>query len=141
MSHRTFAAATAAALSLAGLAQGQVLFDVMPGDFAVQSMSRDGSWMVGTNNNGDVVRWSQGTGYQTLYSGANYNGFMGISDDGTRVTATIYDGSGTATPGVWTQGLGWTELGPIDGGGVSGEDGSAYAISGDGSTVTGLAWR
>lgn len=120
---------------------GQVGFDIMPGDFVVHSMSHDGAWMVGSNNNGDVVRWSQGTGYQTLYNAANYNGIMGISDDGSRVTATIYDNAGTATPGVWTEGSGWITLGPISGGGVDGEDGSAYAISGDGSTVTGLAWR
>lgn len=139
---KSFSIAIPALLTLcAAGAMGQVSFDIMPGDFAVQAMSRDGAWMVGTNNNGDVVRWSQGTGYETLYSGAHYNGIMGISDDGARVAASIYDNAGTATPGVWTEGLGWTTLGPISGGGVPGEDGSAYGISGDGSTVTGLAWR
>jgi probable HAF family extracellular repeat protein len=137
------AAASVSAL-LAACAPGalaQVAFDLLPGDFAVQAMSRDGSWMVGSNNNGDVVRWSQGAGVEVLYSAAHYNGIMGISDDGSRVAASIYDNAGTATPGVWTQGQGWTTLGPIPGGGVDGEDGSAYGISGDGSTVTGLAWR
>lgn len=139
MTHRTLA--TAVALGLAGLAQAQVTFDVMPGDFAVHDMSHDGTWMVGSNSNGDVVRWSQGAGYEVLYTGAHFNGSMSISDDGSRVSATVFDNAGTATPGVWTQGAGWTTLGPIPGGGVAGEDGSAYAISGDGSTVTGLAWR
>ncbi|QKK07314.1 MAG: hypothetical protein HND58_03535 [Planctomycetota bacterium] len=139
MHRHTTHAAIAAVLGLAGAAHAQISYNPI-GDFAVSDQSADGTWLAGKLGN-NIARWSADTGFETLYVDANFNGSVGISDDGSRVTGTIYDSEGTAVPGVWTEGVGWVTTGPITGGGVPGEDGSAYAISGDGSTITGLAWR
>jgi probable HAF family extracellular repeat protein len=127
-----------AVIAVAGVAQAQVAYEVL-GDFQVTDMSADGTWFGGWQS-GNIVRWGESAGLETLYLGASFNGRVGISDDGTAVAGTIYE-AGTETPGIWNEGVGWTPLGPIPGGGVSGQDGSAYGISGDGTTVTGLAWR
>ena len=139
MTRCTIKAAIVTMLGLAGAAHAQISFNPI-NDFGVTDQSADGTWLVGTQGS-NIVRWSANTGFETLYIDANYNGSPGISDDGSRVTGTIYDSEGTAVPGVWTEGIGWVTTGPIPGGGVPNEDGSAYAISGDGSTITGLAWR
>ncbi|MBK7403733.1 MAG: PEP-CTERM sorting domain-containing protein [Phycisphaerales bacterium] len=132
-------AALAALVAAAGAAQAQVTFDVIT-DGSITDVSANGKWVAGFLNSGGVYRWSQATGVEILANDSSYNGLAGISADGSRVTASIYDGNGTAGPGVWTEGSGWTYLGAIAGGGVAGEDGSSYGISDDGTTVTGLAW-
>ena len=132
-------AAVAAILGLTGVAQSQVTFEVL-GPGQPTSCSADGNWVL-IYDGATLSRWSPGAGMEAIEADLGWNGKPTISDDGTRIAATVFDDAGTQTPGVWTEGQGWLVLGPIDGGGVPGEDGSAFGISGDGSTVTGLAWR
>ena len=134
-------ATIAAILGLAGAANAQIVFQVI-GDGAVTDVSANGQWAAGFANAGGIFRWSNGTGFEIISSTTSGNGRAGISADGMRVAASIYNDTGDiAGPGLWIEGSGWSYLGPIDGGGVSGEDGSAYGLSDDGATVTGLAWR
>ncbi len=118
----------------------QIQFQIIV-DGTITDVSTDGAWVAGFLNAGGIYRWNQGTGLDILAPDSSYNRSVGISSDGSRVAASIYNDVGTAGPGLWTETSGWTYLGPIPGGGVSGEDGSAYGISDDGTTVTGLAWR
>jgi uncharacterized membrane protein len=118
---------------------------------AATDMSPDGSVIVG-NTNGDyeTFRWTSSTGIvplgratvPVLGSGA---GAPEVSDDGTRISATILGEDGTyMTQGVWTLGAGWTETmppPPPTGGLLDNAYGSAWGISGDGNTVVGLYWR
>ena len=141
MNRITSTATIVAVLGLAAAAQGQITFEVL-GPGSVTDVSGDGQWAAGFAASGGIFRWSAGTGFEAISATTSGNGKAGISADGTRVCASIFNTAGdTAGPGLWTEGSGWDYLGPISGGGVSGEDGSAYALSDDGTTVTGLAWR
>jgi probable HAF family extracellular repeat protein len=133
-------AALAALLATAGSAAAQIQFELII-DGSITDISPDGTWVAGFLNAGGIYRWSEATGLELLASDSSYNGQVGISADGTHVAASIVNDSGVAGPGLWVEGSGWTYLGAISGGGVDGEDGSAYGISDDGTTVTGLAWR
>jgi probable HAF family extracellular repeat protein len=139
MKHLTPTVMLTAVLGLAGAAQGQITFEVIA-EGSATDISPDGDW-IAVFNGGAVSRWSVGGGLELIEANAGWNGKPTIADGGTRMAASIFDIDGIQTAGVWTEGQGWTALGAIDGGGVSGEDSSAYAISGDGTTVTGLAWR
>jgi uncharacterized membrane protein len=120
------------------------------GSVLATDISADGSVVVG-NTEGDfeTFRWTSATGVvplgratvPVLGVGA---GTPDVSDDGTKVSATILDDTGTlATQGLWTLGSGWQQLQPYppDGGVLDQSLGSAFGLSGDGTTVTGLYWR
>ncbi len=127
----------------------------------ISGLSADGRVAVGnTIDDGlyETWRWVQGDpqgwkrlGGGTVFTLGHGSGIPEISDDGTRISATILGGAGGesrtlpyATPGIWTLGLGWTELmppQPADGVLQDDEFGSAWGISGDGSTLTGFYWR
>jgi uncharacterized membrane protein len=114
------------------------------------NLSADGSVLVGPTAIFDTYRWTRETGVvelgrgtiSTLGTGA---GTPQVSADGKQVSSTILDDSGQfGTPGRWTLGSGWQQLMPPtlpDGGTLDSYYGSAFAISGDGSTVGGLYWR
>jgi uncharacterized membrane protein len=136
-------------LSFTGTTQAQsVQFDLIPGMYPLD-MSTDGSVIVGNDQNFDVVRWTKATGYVSLGRGTSSLGIGAgspdISDDGTRISATITTADGLhATQGVWTEGLGWEDLmppPPADGGLLDNAYGSAWGISGNGDHVVGLYWR
>jgi uncharacterized membrane protein len=114
-------------------------------------ISADGSVVVGNTVGAyETFRWTQSTGIvplgrataPVLGVGA---GTPDVSWDGNHISATILDDTGTlATQGRWTNGAGWQELMPPvpPGGGVLDQSlGSAWGLSGDGSTVTGFFWR
>lgn len=145
---RGFLVATLAAwLSCAPLMAGvQYVGPVLATD-----LSDDGSVVVGNTQFAyETFRWTEGTGVvplgrataPVLGVGA---GTPDVSADGTRVSATILDDSETAaTQGVWTLGSGWQQIMPPtlpDGGILDQSYGSAWGLSGDGNTVSGLYWR
>ena len=114
-------------------------------------VSGDGSVVVGNiQGTFETFRWTQSTGVVPLGratvpvigTGA---GTPDVSWDGTKISATIMDDTNTAgTAGRWTQGAGWQQLmppTPPTGGIVDSYYGSAWGMSGDGNTVTGLYWR
>lgn len=129
-------------------AQSWVLERVGPG--AVTGLSADGRVAVGaTNGSFEAFRWTAADGLSKLGRGTqrplgHRSGNPAISADGQVVSATIVNDDGTqSTAGRWTVGGGWQALGPLpaDAGAMDGELSSAYGLSGDGRTVTGLYWR
>ncbi len=68
-----------------------------------------------------------------------------VSADGTRISATILGADSTyATQGLWIEGVGWQELVPPtlpDGGIIDYSYASAWGLSDDGGTLTGLYCR
>lgn len=125
-----------------------IRFEVLPGIYPLD-MSVDGSVIVGNDINFETVRWTRESGVVNLGRGTFPLGVGAgspdISDDGTKISATIITADGTlATQGLWTEGLGWVDLmppTPADGGIIDLSLGSAWGISGDGSSVVGLYWR
>jgi hypothetical protein len=139
-------AAVGFAVSAAGAQQ--LNFETIPGMYPLD-MSADGSVIVGNDIIFDAVRWTQATGIVALGRGTNSlgggAGTPDISDDGTRISATITTADGLyITQGIWTEGSGWEDLmppAPADGGLLGNAYGSAWGLSGDGDHVVGLYWR
>jgi len=139
-------AAVGLAVSSAGAQQ--VSFETIPGMYPLD-MSSDGSVMVGNDSNFDAVRWTKATGIVALGRGTSSLGIGAgspdISDDGTRISATITTANGLlVTQGLWTEGQGWEDLmtpPPADGGLIDNSYGSAWGLSGNGVHVVGLYWR
>ncbi len=134
-----------------GGAQAAVSFEFLGGPALPTDVSADGSVIVGNyGGNYETFRWTESTGVvllgmssvEVLGVGA---GTPGVSDDGTKVSATILGVDSTyVTQGLWTQGVGWTETmppPPSDGGILDLAYGSAWALSGDGEVLVGLYWR
>jgi uncharacterized membrane protein len=135
---------------LGGHARADVSFEIICLGYATD-VSADGAVVVG-NTQGDfeTFRWTEETGrvllgrptVPVLGSGA---GAPDVSADGTRISATILGADSTyGTQGRWTEGLGWQETmppPPPDGGLLGDFYGSAWGLSDDGETLTGLYWR
>lgn len=144
-------ASVLAALALSPcFAAAQTLVAERIGAGAVTSLSADGSTAVGAANGSyEPFRWTAQTGLVKLGRGTvrplgHRSGTPTVSADGQAVSATILSDDGTmSTPGRWTVAGGWQVLGPMpaDAGAMDGEDASAFGMSGDGNTVTGLYWR
>jgi uncharacterized membrane protein len=139
---------TAVLFAAAGTQAG-VSFRLL-GGFGATDVSADGRVVVGnTFDSYETVRWTEAEGAvllgrATLPVLGVAAGVPGVSDDGTRVSATILSDDETfATQGIWTLGDGWQECTPMpeDGGILDQSAGSAWGISGDGSSVVGLYWR
>ncbi len=142
-------AAAAALVASAGVAHAAATLEFLD-DVLGASISADGTVIVGnTSGQYETFRWTEATGVvplgratvPVLGTGA---GAPDVSDDGTRISATILGADSTyGTQGVWTLGSGWEELAPLpsDAGILDQYYGSAWCISGDGSTVGGLYWR
>lgn len=131
-------------------ASAQVTLEFIDGILAT-SVSYDGSVIVG-NTPGDyeTARWTAATGVvplgrATLPAIGVGAGTPNVSADGTRITGTILTDDGMfATQGIWTLGTGWQQCIPPtlpDGGVLDNSYGSAWGLSGDGTTVVGLYWR
>jgi hypothetical protein len=143
---------TAAAIMMIGMpvfAQSTVQFELIP-NFYPLDMSADGSVIVGNDIVFETVRWTRDTGPVSLGRGTFAPlgvgaGTPDVSDDGTRISATILTEAGNlVTQGVWTEGQGWVDLmppPPADGGLIDLSYGSAWGISGNGEHVVGLYWR
>lgn len=122
----------------------------LPVFYVGTNLSADGSVVVGNQvGSYETFRWTASSGPVLLGEatapvlGVGAGG-PDVSHDGTRVSATILTEDATlATPGFWTQGLGWTRCMPPmapDGRILDQAIGSAWGISGDGTTVSGLHW-
>jgi uncharacterized membrane protein len=100
----------------------------------------DGKIVVGyaTGGNGFVWKWKQDPS-PTVITGA---GIVGTSDDGTVfVGDTKNPVTNKLEASRWTQATGWVRLGGLAGAtGCDANLTNAYAISGDGNVVVGLAW-
>jgi len=132
-------------------AVAQPTFEFM-GDFFVHSLSADGTKAAGLTTDGsyETLRWSVDSGIQLLGMNAaiivgRSAGTPGISEDGTRIGATIATSDSLyVTGGRWTHGARWEEVMPPippDGGVIDESLASTWGLSGDGETVVGLYWR
>ncbi len=149
----------AAILAASGAAFGAASLQFIGDGIGITDMSQDGRVVVGnTVSDGEYEtwRWVQGDpngwtrlGLPTVSLTGTGAGSPDVSYDGTRVSATILGGGINRseyyhTPGIWTVGLGWTQLFPplpadcifLDTGYAS-----AWGLSGDGTTLTGFYWR
>ncbi len=138
---------------LAAAVTGQADADVtleMIGNCQATDVSADGSAIAGISDAFGTFRWTEADGIVDLGRNAwlalgRGAGSPDISADGTRVSASIVDITGTlVTSGLWELGVGWTDLmppQPPDGGIIDEALGSAWGMSGDGQVVTGLYWR
>ncbi len=151
MLHRVFVATLLAALSTS-TASAQVTFELIgqPWEFlAGADISADGEVIVG-NQVGpyETFRWTAETGPVLLGRGTVAAlgvgaGAPNVSNDGTRISATILSEDGLrAIAGVWHDGV-WNECipQPPDAATVDQSDSSAWGLSGDGLTLVGLYWR
>jgi uncharacterized membrane protein len=136
----TLALAATLVTSLVSAQSFQVL-----GPISATDVNADGAVVVGFGDGGEVFRWTEATGLVMLGRAVpQFAGTPGVSDDGMRIGATIADeGLAFTTQGVWTDGAGWRQLEPFppDSGLLDGALGSAWDISGDGTTTVGLYWR
>jgi uncharacterized membrane protein len=123
-----------------GRAAGQQLVTLPVGSH-VHDVTPDGEIVAGTWDFGDgfIWRWRVDPSPTVILGGS----ITGISDDGLVACGNTTDpGSGESVAGIWTAATGWQSIGYMPGtpdtcgGGLS----SAYDISGDGSTIVGLAW-
>ena len=134
---------------LATIASAQSI-TVLPNSYIISDFSYDGT--VGAGNMigpYETFRWTALTGpvllgRATLPVLGIAAGSPDISHDGTRISASITNASGEfMTQGVWDINDGWTSLeNPIapDAVIVDGDMGTAWGLSGDGSTVSGFYW-
>ena len=141
MSPRFFGLVLLVGLAGSGPVAAQQFVNLPLGSWA-NDITPDGEVVVGTYDysKGFIWRWRVDAA-PTVIAGGN---FSGVSDDGTAACGNILDpgGSGETVAARWTAATGWQSLGYVPGtpttcgGGMS----SAHDISGDGTTVVGLAW-
>lgn len=132
-------------------AMGAATIEFFTPGYLITDTSYDGSVFVG-NVQGDgsyeTFRWTAEEGIvrlgratvPVLGIGA---GSPDVSYDGTRVSATILSSDNLQTQGVWDANSGWTEtMPPMPANGVIADQsyGSAWGLSGDGTTLTGFYW-
>jgi len=120
------------------------------GTVLATDVSADGSVIVGnTFGEYETFRWTTAGGVVPLGRATVPElgvgaGTPNVSSDGTRVSGTILGADDTyATQGIWTLGQGWQECLPMpsDAGIIDQSLASAWGLSGDGNTLTGLYWR
>lgn len=160
MKTRNALATLSSVLLAASAATAQsVVFELLtpdgPDDLAPLGVSADGSVIAGNDLfafSFETFRWTAAGGVELL--GRSTTPVLGvgagtpdISNDGTKISATVLNDTGQyATIGVWTLGEGWKtaeipENYPEDCGPLDNSIGSAWGLSGDGETVVGLYWR
>ena len=147
--HRSLALVSGALLTAAAV--GAPSMELFPAGYIVTDLSADGSVMVGNvigDGSYETFRWTAETGIERLGratvpeigTGA---GTPDVSYDGTRVSATILSSDNLGTQGLWSESGGWVEtMPPAAPGGIVLDQyyGSAWGLSGDGTTVTGFYW-
>lgn len=150
MNKRIIAAAGLLAAVLAAPAGAAVSFEYLfDGGYPI-SITPDGSVIVGnTTDTYGAFRWTRGGGFVHLGMDAepvvgSTGGQPGVSNDGTKVAATIIGPDSTySTAGLWTLGSGWQTLEPpIPPGGsvVDRALADVDGLSGNGQVVVGLQW-
>jgi len=111
----------------------------MPVGTWATDITPDGSVVVGSYNYGDgfIWRWREDPAPTVILGGT----IEAVSDDGTVAAGNIIDPIiGAQVAAIWTQATGWQGLGGFASGGNCPSHSTAYDISGDGTTVVGLAW-
>lgn len=133
------AAASAAGPSITFLPPGYLLTDLAEdGAGGCGNVQGDGSY--------ETFRWNEEEGIVRLgRSTVNAIGVGGgspdISHDGRRISASILSSDNRMTQGIWDQTTGWFEVfPPMPPDGVVSDStyGSAWGLSGDGTTITGF---
>ena len=141
---RNFAATAALCAFCCARAGAQVTFTPFPVGALVESMSADGSVIVGNWDSGTVntaFRWTQATGIQQIGVPGMF-GDVYISRDGNTIVGTVPDSKGCATAAVWKGGTNWMLL-PSFPGVVPSEQSTctqAEGVSADGSVIVGDAY-
>jgi probable HAF family extracellular repeat protein len=116
------------------------MLDVPANTWVNYAISADGN-VLAANVGGEIFRWTAEQGFVDLGAGDFLNSSIGISADGSTITATIVGPDGYTNPGRWKQTTGWVNLGhPTKGCVMDGNWGSGYSLNRDGSVVVGLAW-
>ncbi len=142
---------TLAIIAAAGAATAEPTIEFLPDGFVLTDLSSEGAMGAGNvvgDGSYETFRWTRGgnierLGRDTVNPIGVGAGTPDISYDGTRVSASILSSDNYMTMGVWDSGDGWTEaMPPLPPGGVLLDNsyGSAWALSGDGSTVAGFHW-
>ena len=120
-------------------ASAQFVIDLPVGSW-VNDITPDGKVVVGSWNLGSagfIWRWQEDP-TPTIIAGGD---FVAVSDDGTVVAGTFTDPSvNDQVAAIWTEAGGWQSLGWLPGGLSCPGYSFGYDISGDGTTVVGLAW-
>ena len=124
---------------------GAPTFITAPANGTSFDITPDGSIIVGGlgGNDGPIFRWDVDAGTFENIGGFRV-GTPSISDDGTKIASTVLDTDGVVKPAIHQDGA-WTPLPPVPGSIPCTQDGptrtgSAWDISGDGSTVVGLSY-
>jgi len=130
-----------AGLSLATPVSAQQLVNLPPGSWATD-VTPDGEIVVGGSSASDAFIWRWRVDPAPTVVPGGY--ITAVSDDGSVVCGNIDDpaGSGQGVAARWTQATGWQSLGFLPGAGglCGGSLSSALDISGDGTTIVGLAY-
>jgi uncharacterized membrane protein len=104
------------------------------------SLSADGK-IIAADFGGELYRWTQADGYTDLGPGDPFATNIGISADGTAITASRAGADGFMNPSLWKQSTGWVDLGhPFNGCVIDGSWGGGWGLNADGTEVVGLAW-
>ena len=135
MSFRVLSLTLLAALAGALPSEAQQIV-VLPNGTWANDVTPDGEVVVGTAPGGGFIwRWRVDPA-PTFVPGAD---MVAVSDDGTVVAGTIpFAGPSPETAAIWTAATGWQPLGGLES--CDSFLTSAYGISGDGTTIVGLAW-
>jgi uncharacterized membrane protein len=116
------------------------MIDVPAQTWVNYAISADGS-VIAANIGGEIFRWTAAQGFVDLGAGYFLDSSIGISADGSTITATIVGQDGLSNPGRWRQSTGWINLGhPAKGCSMDGNWGSGYGVNHDGTVVVGLSW-
>ncbi len=143
----------AAVLALfAGSALAQPTIEYLPSGYIATDISSNGEVAVGNvllDGSYETFRWTSASGVQRLGRASvpvigRGAGTPDVSHDGTRVSASILSSDTRLTQGVWDIATGWIETMPplpVDCASIDESYGSAWGLSGDGSTLTGFYWN
>ncbi len=136
----------------AGAATAEPTIEFLPDGFILTDLSTEGAMGAGNvvgDGTYETFRWTRGgtierLGRDTVIPIGVGAGTPDISHDGTRISASILsDDNQMMTWGVWDINDGWTQaMPPLPPGGVPLDSsfGSAWGLSGDGTTVAGFHW-
>lgn len=148
---RNLSLAIAVAASTAAAFATPTFQFVAPRGYAVTDVSGDGSVLVGNvvgDGSYETFRWTAAGGAERLGRGTVLTigggaGSPNVSNDGTHISATIADSTGTIeTTGIWHGGI-WDEPDKFPANSIVTDHAisDAWGLSGDGNTAVGLYWR
>ncbi|MCC6677824.1 MAG: hypothetical protein IT436_11815 [Phycisphaerales bacterium] len=135
----------------ASMAAAQATVEYLPAGFLITDLSANGSAGAGNvvgDGSYETFRWTRLGGVERLGRATVPElgigaGSPDISYDGSRISASILSSDFNMTQGIWDVMTGWQETMPPmppDGRIIDRDYGSAWGLSGDGSTVVGFYW-